>query len=144
VTIVADTHFPPIESLPIIDLAPWYHDDTGKRLIASQVHFACLNTGFFYIKNHGIPASVIENTFQAAHKFFLLPEEVKLRVHFERTHFLRGYIPLRGEGKNHGGDLKEAFDCAPEYTPPCGIDCSTTHPPTSYWERMYEHNFWPE
>lgn len=141
--LVADAMVPSVESLPVIDLAPWESDDAGKRLVASQIRFACLNSGFFYIKNHGIPTSVIERTFLAAHNFFQQPEEVKLRVHYEGTNFLRGYIPLRGEGKSHGGDLKEAFDCAPEYPLPHHSDFSGTQSVPSYWERMYARNPWP-
>lgn len=59
-------HTPPrdctSEEIPIIDLAPLYSSNVEDRKeIASEIRAAAVNTGFFYIKNHGIADETIAN-----------------------------------------------------------------------------------
>lgn len=50
------------EEIPIIDLKLLYSDNLeDRKALASQVKGAAVNTGFFYIKNHGISEEVIAN-----------------------------------------------------------------------------------
>lgn len=62
------------EEIPIIDLTPLYSRNLDDRKnLASQIKRAAMNTGFFYIRNHGISEEVIANakkqllTFVTAH-----------------------------------------------------------------------------
>ena len=51
-----------IEEIPIIDLSPIYstkHED--RKALAKEIRAAAVNTGFFYIKNHGIDEETIAN-----------------------------------------------------------------------------------
>ena len=44
--------------IPIIDLAPMFCNDTeAKKEMAEKLREACVEVGFFYIKNHEIPES---------------------------------------------------------------------------------------
>jgi hypothetical protein len=50
------------EEIPIIDLAPLYSSNLeDRRALAKEIRAAGLNTGFFYIKNHGIDEETIAN-----------------------------------------------------------------------------------
>jgi isopenicillin N synthase-like dioxygenase len=132
--------------MPIVDLAPWFQNDPGKVFVAEQVQRACREAGFLYIKNHCVSPEIIAGAFRAARDFFSLDDEVKLRVHRKWAAGLRGYVPLRGEGTGQGAgrDLKEAFDCAPEYSPKPEVDISVMAATVPYWKRMYTRNLWPD
>lgn len=48
------------EEIPIIDLAPLYSSKLeNRKALAKEIRAAALNTGFFYIRNHGIEEKVI-------------------------------------------------------------------------------------
>ena len=48
------------EEIPIIDLTPLYSSDLeDRKALAKEIRAAGLNTGFFYIKNHGIDEKTI-------------------------------------------------------------------------------------
>lgn len=69
---------PPTEDeLPIIDLASIDQDLEARKIIASKVRAAAENTGFFYIKNHGISGELIQNALSQAQAFFDQPIEKK-------------------------------------------------------------------
>ncbi len=42
-------------SLPIIDLVPYLTRQINTKDLALQIRDICKKTGFFYIKNHGVP-----------------------------------------------------------------------------------------
>lgn len=51
-----------VEEIPLIDLAPLYSSRLEDRKgLALEIRTAASNTGFFYIKNHGIDEKTIEN-----------------------------------------------------------------------------------
>jgi isopenicillin N synthase-like dioxygenase len=73
-------------SIPIIDLGPFFSDDIEKRkAVAWEVHKASRETGFFYIKNHGIPVERMHQHLELARKFFDLPSEEKDKVHIRNS-----------------------------------------------------------
>lgn len=48
--------------IPIIDLSPLYSSKLeDRKALAKEVRGAAVNTGFFYIKNHGIKDETIAN-----------------------------------------------------------------------------------
>lgn len=50
------------EEIPVIDLTPLYSGDLqGRKALAAQLRKTAVNTGFFYIKNHGISEEIIDN-----------------------------------------------------------------------------------
>lgn len=50
------------EEIPIIDLTPLYSDDLkDRKALAAELRATGVNTGFFYIKNHGIKKETIAN-----------------------------------------------------------------------------------
>jgi isopenicillin N synthase-like dioxygenase len=92
--------------LPIIDAATLDHPETIATLRA-----ACTGTGFFYLGNHGVPAGVIADTLEHAHRFFALPVEDRMEVWLRRSKCNRGYEPMQAQTLEAGmpPDLKEGF-----------------------------------
>ncbi|KAM5354057.1 hypothetical protein ACJ41O_000707 [Fusarium nematophilum] len=54
------------EEIPIIDLGGMSGDLQARLALAAQVLGAAETSGFFYIKNHGIPDSVIQETLKVS------------------------------------------------------------------------------
>jgi hypothetical protein len=50
------------DEIPIIDLANLDGDVLARKDIAKRMLSAMETTGFFYLANHGVPESVIENS----------------------------------------------------------------------------------
>jgi isopenicillin N synthase-like dioxygenase len=80
--------------------------------LADLIRDACINVGFFYIKNHGIPEEIFDNTVSAARKFFDLPLSEKQKLDIHGTSNFKGYTALLGENTDvkGAGDLHEGFD----------------------------------
>ncbi|XP_047167067.1 2-oxoglutarate-Fe(II) type oxidoreductase hxnY-like [Vigna umbellata] len=72
---------------------------------------ACLDSGFFYVVNHGISQEFMDEVFSQSKKFFSLPLEEKMKILRNEKH--RGYTPvldelLDPENQLHG-DYKEGY-----------------------------------
>src|SRR5271155_1463289 len=75
------------------DLSPIYRDLADLRALAAQIRHAAENTGFFYIKNHGIPASVIAEAQRQAEAFFHQSDSEKEVVSKEKPKYFNGWSP---------------------------------------------------
>lgn len=62
------------ESIPVIDFA-----DLDDAEAAEAIQEAARTWGFFQVINHGIPIHVLDNVIEAAHIFFELPPEEKMK-----------------------------------------------------------------
>ena len=86
---------PPRESradeIPLIDLSPLYGDLEARKSLAQTIKYAAENTGFFYIKNHGIPEAVIKGALDASKTFFAQPEDAKLTVSKSKGKWFNGF-----------------------------------------------------
>ncbi|TFK70556.1 Clavaminate synthase-like protein [Pluteus cervinus] len=83
-----------------------------RRTLAQEVRDACINVGFFYVKNHGIPEDFISGALTMAERFFSLPSEDKMEIENRKSPNFMGYSPLLS-GNNDpegGGDLQEGFE----------------------------------
>ncbi|WP_353813197.1 2-oxoglutarate and iron-dependent oxygenase domain-containing protein [Mesorhizobium sp.] len=40
------------------------------RAVAKQIRWALSNTGFMYVKNHGIPQEFVDSVFDVSRRFF--------------------------------------------------------------------------
>jgi len=107
--------------IPLIDLSPIYGDLTARRALAAQIRHAAENTGFFYIKNHGIPASVIAEAQRQAEAFFHQPDSEKEVVSKEKSKYFNGWSARRTvhASPSESPDYREAFGWryAPQYDP---------------------------
>ena len=101
------------EDIPIIDLEPLLERQEIDE-VAKQLMSAALNTGFFYIKNHGVDQQLIDNAFAASQSFFKQPinEKRAVSVNQQQRGWLAPGMAKFTEAKTH--DLKEIFFYGPE------------------------------
>ncbi|UQC86867.1 2OG-Fe(II)oxygenase superfamily protein, partial [Colletotrichum lupini] len=108
-----------LDDVPIIDLSGLTGDFEERKAIALEILSAAKNSGFFYIKNHGIPEQVIEAAHQKGREFFKLPEKEKRKLTSNTSAY--GYTGFRERQANPGEtkDRKEAFLChyEPDFDP---------------------------
>ncbi|KAI5988350.1 hypothetical protein EDD15DRAFT_2463559 [Pisolithus albus] len=99
------------DSIPIIDVG---HASTlDERIaLAQQIRDACMNVGFFYIRNHGIPQETIDKAVSAMKGFFSLPLETKMKLYHREVGNFRGYEPVLDSNADpaNRGDLHEGFE----------------------------------
>lgn len=86
------------DEIPLIDISDINGNLQERRRLANVIKQASENTGFFYIKNHGISNDVIEGAQHAAKAFFNQPMEKKLEVSKSRSKHFNGYS-TRGTSK---------------------------------------------
>ncbi len=104
-----------IDAIPVIDIEA-LRGGSGQAVaaVAEQIREASARVGFFYVRNHGIPAAIRDGALSEAKRFFALPPEVKAKVAVNRRH--RGFLGPGG-AKMHQtarADLKESFNWALE------------------------------
>lgn len=124
--------------IPLIDFSPMASPNLRDRLkVAQELHDACVNVGFFYLKNHGVPQPVIDAAFEGAKNFFALPLDEKMKIHIAKSNNHRGYGPLLEENTDPTakGDLHEAFDL--------GIDIPADDPEVLGGHTLHGPNVWP-
>ncbi|KAF3771354.1 hypothetical protein M406DRAFT_19105, partial [Cryphonectria parasitica EP155] len=145
-------------SIPTIDLSDIDSPSLeARKAIAKNIYDACHDCGFFYIKNHGIPEDLIDETFSLLKRFFALDLDAKMDAHVQRNPAIRGYEPMletRLDPRSKGGksqsneipkthlNIKEAFtmgDCVIE--PEQDYQGKTGHAPPSHITQP--QNIWP-
>lgn len=67
-------------NFPVIDIEPMKNRDGNKNAVAKEMAQACNESGFFYIKGHGVDAAIQERLEQLSRKFFDLPETTKNEI----------------------------------------------------------------
>src|SRR5579872_6397659 len=111
----------PADYIPIVDLAGTFAGGPeARQAVAWEVHKAARETGFFYVRNHGIAQDPIDRAFAEARRFFEQPLERKLEVDLKQwPGMLRGYDPILAQQLDDGSprDLKESFYLARDLGP---------------------------
>lgn len=130
-----------LEAVPLIDFGDFLSgDEEARKATALKLGEACRNIGFFYLTNHGVPASLIERTLDEAKRFFALPDERKAEIAIERSACHRGWFKMGGENldpakQKAGGDLKEGIKI--------GRDLPADHPLVLSGLPLHGPNQWP-
>ena len=104
-------------ALPIIDIGGLSSSSlTERKAVAERLRAACLDNGFFYIVNHGVPAQIITSLFDETRRLFDSPAAVKSTVDKSLSFCQRGFEPMRAQTLEAGSppDLKESFYIGPE------------------------------
>lgn len=78
--------------------------------VIQQVKKAVESTGFMILVGHGVPQTVLDNYYEAAKRFFLLPEDTK-RAYTGAHPSVCGYSPFKAESvARFYGQTDGAFD----------------------------------
>ncbi|CAK8562449.1 unnamed protein product [Lathyrus sativus] len=110
--------------IPIIDISPLLAksddpkmaQDPGVLDVVAQLDKACTQAGFFYVKGHGIPDTLLKGVRDITRTFFELPYEEKEKIKMTPANGSRGYEKI-GENITEGTpDMHEAIDCYREVT----------------------------
>jgi isopenicillin N synthase-like dioxygenase len=109
------------DEIPVIDISPIYGGLEARKALAQQIKEAAMNTGFFYIKNHGISGDAIQGALNAAKAFFTQPYEKKMLASKTHGKYFNGFSGNRTAmvSRTDGLDYREAFMWMyrPEYDP---------------------------
>ncbi|KAJ5246557.1 hypothetical protein N7468_001540 [Penicillium chermesinum] len=114
--------------IPLIDFGPFFSGTpSDKHAVALSVTTAFKTSGFLYLKNHGVPPSVVSQAFSASAKFFNRSQEQKDGLGWTTPQSNRGYIatgreklaPLEetsgiNELRGTAPDLKETMEIGRE------------------------------
>ncbi|GAP87397.1 putative 2og-fe oxygenase superfamily protein [Rosellinia necatrix] len=131
--------------IPIIDVSGIFSlSEEARAEVARQIRDAATNNGFFYIKNHGIPAEVPEAACERLLEFFRQPQEVKERAHIGQSRYFNGYKPPRSQRINpfESVDVRETFSWTydPRYDP--SVPDPAAIPPHIARYLRYEDFYW--
>ncbi len=129
----------PFEAIPIIDVAPLYSGDADARTeVGTKIRAACIEVGFFYIKGHKVDPAIFDGAFNAAQRFFDLPQAAKDAVSNRHSDAMRGYTALLEENTDpyNDGDLHEAFDAS--------LDLDADDPDVALGLYGWAPNLWPD
>lgn len=98
--------------IPIIDVSDIYNPSIeARKAVAAKVREASANTGFFYIKNHGIDDSVPQAAYQSTLDFFRQELPTKMEAETSKSKYQNGYQPTKTQRVNadEGIDFRESF-----------------------------------
>ncbi|CAG8467602.1 5219_t:CDS:2 [Ambispora gerdemannii] len=126
-------------ALPIIDISPFTSTQPVSRQAkletAREIHAACRDVGFFYLRGHNIPQDVYETALQLGHEFFELEGKEKAKLGIANEDFARGYQRLGENVTRYQKDWHEALDF---YRP-----IPRTHPLVTNNQPLRGENQWP-
>lgn len=122
------------EELPILDLGPWRAGGDIMPLV-EQFKTACMNTGFFYVRNHGVAPELLQAVFDATRRYMALPMQARLADRIDER-FRRGFMPI-GVTQHPGRkpDRKESYEL--------GLDLPLTDPDVVAGRPLHGPNRWP-
>lgn len=83
--------------IPVIDLTDASSPSPeARKRVARDIYDACVNVGFFYVKNHGVPQDVVNGCFTEAKRFFHgLSTEDKMELDISKNTEFYGYAPIQ-------------------------------------------------
>lgn len=126
-------------TLPIIDVSGLSSSKKADRqAVADRIRAACINNGFFYIANHGIPAGLVEAVKDQARQLFDLPDDAKRGIAKSLSNCNRGWEPLKAQALDPTAppDLKENFYL--------GLELPADHPSVVAGKFNHGPNLWPQ
>ena len=125
------------EAIPVIDIGATLTGDSEGRLAAARaIREACINVGFFYVTNHGVPRSAIEGMLGPVAEFFDLPEATKRQYDIGVIKRHKGYVPCGGLSADPSIlDLQEGYEV--------GLELPEDDPDHRRGNVLYGPNVWP-
>ena len=84
--------------IPIIDVGPLVTGTGDVESVASAIATACRQSGFFYIRGHGIPEHLLSELESKSKQFFAQDLDTKMQIRMALGgHAWRGYFPVGDE-----------------------------------------------
>lgn len=121
---------------PIVDLECWFHGTPSQReALAQEIGQICHRVGFFYIVNHGIPATITTTYQDAMRAFFELPVAARSAIDKQQSPQFRGWEKLGSELTNNQVDYREQLDI--------GVEAEALQDPRPYYMALVGPNQWP-
>jgi len=142
------------DSIPVIDISALVRAETAAnspadndisqtsvdedvRSAADAIGAALQSSGFFYVRNHGVPQSLIDSLWRVSKQFFALPLEEKMKIDMKLGgRAWRGFFPCGGELTSGKPDHKEGLYL--------GSDLGPDHPSVKRGLPFHGANQYPE
>jgi isopenicillin N synthase-like dioxygenase len=104
-----------VREIPVIDVSPLLDSKSNlqvRQKVAQEIRKACIDCGFFYIKNFGVSEEEMREVADLAIQFFALPDSVKDTARVRDLTQGRGFNPMNSEKITPGyePDYKEYYD----------------------------------
>lgn len=98
--------------IPIIDIGPSYSDKPeDRKLVAENIRKACVNSGFFYVTNHGIDKEACQGILhQGARLFKDLSRDQKEAISLKNSPYGYGWEDAVSTSLHDGVELKEGYN----------------------------------
>ncbi|KAL2838705.1 hypothetical protein BJY01DRAFT_257955 [Aspergillus pseudoustus] len=94
--------------IPIIDFAPFLNGTPAeKHAVAMSIVDAFKTSGFLYLKDHGIPPSIVARVFKSSATFFARPQDEKASLGWTTPQANRGYVTTGREKLSTVDDLSD-------------------------------------
>ncbi|KAL2821558.1 hypothetical protein BJX63DRAFT_378518 [Aspergillus granulosus] len=94
--------------IPIIDFAPFLNGTPAdKHAVAMSIVDAFKTSGFLYLKDHGIPPSIVARVFKSSATFFARPQDQKDSLGWTTPQANRGYVRTGREKLSTVDDLSD-------------------------------------
>src|SRR5689334_13668373 len=109
--------------IPVLDVSDYLAGDASALdRLGPQLRHAFENVGFWYLRGHGVPKSLIDAMFAECKRFHAQPLEDKLALRINQHNI--GYMPMGGSiarsskvNNNTKASVNEAFFLRRERTP---------------------------
>jgi isopenicillin N synthase-like dioxygenase len=125
-------------TLPVIDFSLLSGQGAPRQRVINQLRQTARDVGFFYLVNHRVEQSLLDEVQRVARAFFALPQQEKLKVEMANSPHFRGYNLAGVEITRSQPDFREQFDVGAER------DALPVTPDAPAWQRMQGPNQWPE
>jgi isopenicillin N synthase-like dioxygenase len=126
-------------TIPVIDLADALVSGGSRSPeVAAQLRAAAMASGFFYVRNHGVSAALVQRQFELTEQLMNLPEATRNALSMHHSPSMRGFENLGAQTLDASAqpDLKESFYCGMVYPP--------DHPYVLAGYQTYGPNQWPD
>jgi isopenicillin N synthase-like dioxygenase len=127
-----------ITALPVLDISKLQGDPAQREAFLEELRRTAHEVGFFYVSGHGIPQSSIDEMLALARRFFLLPDEEKLKIEMIHSPHFRGYTRVGMEITRGQRDWREQIDIGAER------EALSRTPDLPPYKRLQGPNQWPE
>lgn len=123
--------------IPVIDLSGALTSSLeSRKAVAGQIRDAAINSGFFYIKNHGVDPSLLSSAYKACLDFFRQDPENKMRAWVGKSRQHNGYRPFGTQriNQDESVDARESFSIRYDPQNDTAVDISSPESEDFHWE----------